>query len=304
MLKYILTFTDKSELPLGCVLSARLDSELDVPADSLSLTVPYAEKLRDNADMISAYSGGERVFIGQIDEIVSVRDGGRQLLRFNARSLAAMLLDNEAEPLVYTNPSGQMMLDRHLLPFGITSCEEERHPLYAALRIDKGMSHWQVLESYCAKRYGATPRIADTRAYLKGFHADGEVTFGKGGIRILEMTDKLRRYKLISEVRVRLTKTRGYEARVVNENPEASHLTRVRYVNAAADNASLDTAARIIEKGNLASRLVTVKCAGDLTGILGKAAVVEGEEGFLAAGLSYSLGEKGEFTTVSLRKER
>ncbi len=279
MLKYILTLTDKSELPLNSVLSARLDSELDVPADSLSVTVPYSDRLCKNADMLSAYSGDSRVFIGQIDESISVRESGKHMLRLNARSLAARLLDNEAEPLVYANPSNQMMLDRHLKPFGITSCEEERHPLYDSIKIDKGMSHWQVLESYCAKRYGATPRIADTRAFLKGFRAQGEVT------------------------RVRLKNTGGYDSRVVNDNPDAAALTRVRYVNAVADNISLDTARRIIEKGNRESRLVKIKCAGDLTDILGKSAVIDGEKGFLAVGLSYSLSDKGEFTAVSLRKE-
>ena len=46
-----------------------------------------------------------------------------------------------------------------------------------------------------------------------------------------------------------------------------------------------------------------IKCAGDLTDILGKSAVIDGEKGFLAVGLSYSLSDKGEFTAVSLRKE-
>ena len=137
MLKYILTFTDKSEVPLDCVLSARLDCELDVPADSLSVTVAYEDKLRKNADFISAYSDGSRVFDGQIDEIIELCGSGKRLLRFIARSLAAQLLDNEAEPLVYSNPSSSMMLERHLRPFGVTSCDEERHPLYDSLRIDK-----------------------------------------------------------------------------------------------------------------------------------------------------------------------
>ena len=303
MLKYILTFTDKSEVPLDCVLSARLDCELDVPADSLSVTVAYEDKLRKNADFISAYSDGSRVFAGQIDEIIELCGSGKRLLRFSARSLAAQLLDNEAEPLVYSNPSSSMMLERHLRPFGVTSCDEERHPIYDSLRIDKGMSHWQVLESYCAKRYGATPRIAGTRAYLKGFRAEGEEVFGTGGHRIIEMNDSLRRYKLISETRVKLTNTGGYESRLVNGNPDAACITRVRYVNAAADNVSLNTARGIIDKGNKEARMVKIKCAGDLTNVLGKAAVINGEKGFLAEGLSYRLSDSGEFTTVSLRKE-
>ncbi len=129
------------------------------------------------------------------------------------------------------------------------------------------------------------------------------MVLGTDGVRILEMTDSLRRYKLISETRVRLKNTGGYDSRVVNDNPDAAALTRVRYVNAVADNISLDTARRIIEKGNRESRLVKIKCAGDLTDILGKSAVIDGEKGFLAVGLSYSLSDKGEFTAVSLRKE-
>ncbi|MBQ6387906.1 MAG: hypothetical protein IJH96_04715 [Ruminococcus sp.] len=303
MLTYILTFADKSECTLTFVLSARLKSELDVPADSLSVTLPYTERLRENADMLSVFDGGKRVFFGQIDEVLVLTEKGKQLLRFHARSLAACLLDNEAEPLVYANPSNRMMFDRHLAPFGITACEEERHPLYDNLRIEKGMSHWQVLESYCAKRYGATPRIADTRAYLKGFRAEGEIVFGGEGVPVLEMTDSLRRCKLISEVRVRMTNTGCYSARIINDNPHAMQLTRVRYVNAAADNASLDTARRMMEKGNQAARHVSVKCVGDHLNILGKSAVINGETGFTVTGLSYVFGDQGAFTTVNMRKE-
>ena len=100
-----------------------------------------------------------------------------------------------------------------------------------------------------------------------------------------------------------MTNTGCYSARIINDNPHAMQLTRVRYVNAAADNASLDTARRMMEKGNQAARHVSVKCVGDHLNILGKSAVINGETGFTVTGLSYVFGDQGAFTTVNMRKE-
>ena len=69
------------------------------------------------------------------------------------------------------------MAERHLLPFGVTEYDNERHPLYDSLQIDKGMSHWQALERFCRKRYGSLPRIEGKRAYLKGFVREGKAVF-------------------------------------------------------------------------------------------------------------------------------
>ncbi len=154
MLSFELVFADQSRKVLSHVLSARLDCQLDVPADSLTLTLPFMKKYC-GAVYSAAWEGKTLRFYGPVDEVITVSQSGKNILRLHARSLAAFLLDNEAEPLTYANPSNKLMAERHLLPFGVTEYDNERHPLYDSLQIDKGMSHWQALERFCRKRYGS-----------------------------------------------------------------------------------------------------------------------------------------------------
>lgn len=309
MLRFEVTYKDKRAFQLGNVLTAELDRQLDVPADSLTLTVPYNRTLIENADMLSAYSGDEQVFFGQIDEIVTVKQSGGLISRLSARSLAAALLDNEAEPLEYNNPSSRLIYNRHLAPFGITEYDEERHPLYGNFRISKGMSHWQVIENYCKKRYGAIPRISGSRAYLKGIEAEGEALFGGDGTSYFEMREYRRRCKLISKVRLMFSTVAGYGSYILNENPECEGVERVRFVNALADNTSVDTAQSIIDAGNRDSYFIKLKCVGSKLEILGKAAIVDDNElgrieNLRVYGVNYKLNSGGELTTVVLRKEK
>lgn len=309
MLRFEVTYMDGSSVQLRNVLTAELDCQLDVPADSLALTLPYNRELSGNADMISAYFEDELVFYGQIDEIESVRQSGGLISRLSARSLAAALLDNEAEPLEYNNPSSRLIFNRHLAPFGITEYDEERHPLYGSLRISKGMSHWQVLESYCKSRYGVTPRISGSRAYLKGIEAEGEVLFGSGGISYAEIREYRRRYKLISKVRLMLSSVKGYSSYILNTNPDCKGFERVRFVNALADNTSVDTAQKMIDTGNRESYSLKLKCVGARLGLLGKTATINDRElgrieNLKVCGVNYTLNSGGELTTVILRKEK
>ena len=129
MLSFELVFADQSRKVLSHVLSARLDCQLNVPADSLTLTLPFMKKYC-GAVYSAAWEGKTLRFYGPVDEVITVSQSGKHILRLYARSLAAFLLDNEAEPLTYANPSNKLMAERHLLPFGVTEYDNERHPLY------------------------------------------------------------------------------------------------------------------------------------------------------------------------------
>ena len=307
MLSFELFFSDKSREVLPHVLSVKLDCQLDVPADSLTLTLPFAKKYRE-AVLAAAWEGDILRFYGPVDEVITVSQSGKQILRLYARSLAAFLLDNEAEPLTYANPSNKLMAERHLLPFGVTEYDNERHPLYDCLQIDKGMSHWQALERFCRKRYGSLPRIEGKRAYLKGFVREGKAVFGENGVRYYSLRECRRPCRLISEIRVRLNAIGGYSSVMRNNNPDCAGRSRVRYLNATADNVNLDTARQMLEKGNREAYLLKLQCAGTRVDLLGMEAAVEDSgpgriDGLRVTGVCCEMNEKGELTTVSLRKE-
>ena len=70
------------------------------------------------------------MFSGADRHIVAVKRGMQGvILKITARSLAAALLDNEAEPVTYLNPPGVLIEKSHLPPFGITLAEENMFPI-------------------------------------------------------------------------------------------------------------------------------------------------------------------------------
>ncbi len=297
-----MTYTDKKRGELHGLLSLSLSMELDVPADSLSLTVPYADRL-SQADYLTVQEDGETVFYGQTDEIATFLTAERRVTRITARSLAGALLDNEAEPLMYTNPSSALMFERHLRPFGVEVYDAERHPYYGTLRIDKGMSHWQVLANYCMNRYGTVPRIEGRRAYLRGYAPEGKVAFGEKGVACTEVHEYRRRHKLISAVRLRLNRENGYTAGIVNSAPDAAFIRRVRYVNAVSGSATPETAQRMLRASNRAAYQLRLRCPGLQVQTLGKRASFDGREGLRVSGVRFSLSEQGAYTDVILRKD-
>lgn len=309
MPKFELTLKSGEKRTLKNVLSATVKRELDVPADSLELTLPFSRELAENALKISVYSDGELCFTGKIDEKLSVKSKRAAILRITARSLAAALLDNEAQPLMYLNPSAELIAARHLRPFGITEVIADNQAMTGSLRIDKGMSHWQVVETFCLNKYGSPPFIAAESAYLNGAKSNKTVYFGDGGIPCHEVREHRRPRRLITSVRLMVNKNAGYSSRMGNENPECAFEERVRYVNCLADNSNPDTARRMIDKSNRKSYSLCLGCAGCLLNTIGQAAVFRDRDfgrldGLRVSSVKYVLNKDGEHSTVSLEKEK
>lgn len=311
MLTFKLLGRDKREITLENVLTAALDCDLKVPADSLTISCPYDGAIRDNADYLQAYDDGRLVFKGQIDSAVTVKRSQGVILKLSARSPAGMLLDNEAEPVTYFNPTASLISNRHLRPFGIEVAENDYVPYYGMLKIDKGMSHWRVLQRFCRCRYNSEPRISgDGRAYLKGNPATGSVVFSDTGenIKYISLKENRRRHSLISEIRLKFQQANTYSSVIENPNPESESVTRVRYVNVAADKTTLATADKMFDNSNRDSYALELRCNGCLTGVLGNDAVVRdsalGEiTGLVVRRVCYSSDSRGEGSVIILEKE-
>lgn len=311
MLRFTVTDKNGGEYPLHKVLTVSLDCDARVPADSLIVSCPYDGALRQ-MDGLRAYDGDTLVFRGQLDNIAAEKNAAGVLLRLNARSLAAALLDNEAEPVTYRNPDAALMERRHLRPFGITLMTRDTVPYYDTLRIDKGMSHWQVLRSFCRSRYGCEPRVTgDGRAYLNGERPEGTVLFSdKGqGIVYYAVKESQKRYRLLSEIRLKFQQANAYGSVLRNENPAAKGITRVRYVNAAADKITLATAQQMLQNSNRDSYVLRLRCCGCRPDVFGKRAVVEDSvlgrlDGLVAQQVRCTVDSRGERSEIVLVKER
>jgi hypothetical protein len=310
VLKFLITYSDKTENYLDNVLTVILNADVEVPADDLTITIPYDEKISENADYITAFLDEKTVFKGQIDEIIGIKSTEGAITKITARSPSAFLLDNEAEPLTYINPSADFIFSRHLKPFGLTEYNADDVPFFGTLKIDKGMTHWQVFRNFCINRYGAEPRITgEGKAYFKGFETGETILFGKSGVEYTSIRESKRRFKLISEVRLKLTESGTYGGNIKNENPDCDGIERVRYVNATADKTTIQTADNIIRKSNSDSYSIALECVGCLIESIGRSAVLDDEmfgriENLTVRKIRYSVGTDGEKTTVTLGKER
>lgn len=309
MLRFALIDLEKNEKPIDKVFSAIYNSSANVPADDLTISFLYDKDLIDNADMILAYSDEKLIFKGQIDEIINLFNSDKTITKIVARSLAAGLLDNEAEPVTYYNPTADFIFERHLKPFGIKKYYANHKPFYGSLKISKGMSHWQVLENFCYSRFGSFPRITgDGIAIMEDKDSDSIIFgFEDGCIPFCSFKENTKRYKLISEVKVKLNELGSYEAHITNQNPDCKGIKRLRYVNATADNSTLATADKIIENGNLQSYCIVLECLGCYMDLIGaKAEIVDESIGridnLVVKEMKYIMGSGGEFTTVTLGK--
>ena len=312
MLKFFVIQKDKQRYFLDSVLTAVLDCDIDVPADSLTVTCPYDRRIADKADKLEVSLDGEVIFTGQLDSIITVKESGGVLLRLSARGPAAALVDNEAEPVTYSAPNARLIANRHLAPFGIEAVDSDSKPYYEKIKIDKGMSHWQVLQSFCRNHYGTLPRISgDGKAYLKGADSKKTAMFSdKGeGVAYYSLNENRRRYRLLSEIRLKMEQVNAYTAQIKNQNPDCKGIARVRYVNAAADKTTVATAQKMLQNSNAYSYELVLKCAGCHTPLLGRRAEVKdsvlGEiKNLLVQKVRYTADKKGEQSKITLKKEQ
>lgn len=310
MLKFLVTYTDKTEKYLDDVLTVIFNADVEVPADDLTITIPYDEKISENADFITAFLDEKTVFKGQIDEIIGIKSTDGAITKITARSPSAFLLDNEAEPLTYINPSADFIFNRHLKPFGLTEYYADDVPFFGTLKIDKGMTHWQVFRNFCINRYGAVPRITGNgKVYFNGNESGETIFFGKSGIDYTAVRESKRRFKLITEVKLKLTESGTYGGSIKNENPECRSIERVRYVNATSDKTTIQTADNIISKSNSDSYSIALECVGCFIESIGRSAVLNDDmfgeiENLTVRKIRYTVGSDGEKTTVTLGKER
>ena len=312
MLRYTAIYENGLEARLENVLTAVLDCDMDVPADSLALTVPFDDNIRKNARGICACKGDRLLFRGKLDTVMTIKRSSGVIMKLVARGPAAGLLDNEAEPVTYSNPSAALIERRHLAPFGITLADGDNIPLYDRLKIEKGMSHWQVARSFCRSRYGSELRITgDGKAYFQKAPSGKKTVFSDadGDVVYYDLGENVRRYRLISEIKLKFKQANTYSSSLKNTNPESSGVTRVRYLNAAADHTTLLTADKMLQNSNRGSYELSLRCKGCHTDRLGCTAAVDDSmlgmlDGLIVRGVRYTMDRAGERSIITLEKER
>lgn len=308
MLKYIAVGADGKYINLTAPQSMVLCRDENTPADSLTAVFPHiiSEELAE----IYIYNEDSLVYRGVVDEQIT-HVGESAKTEIISRSMAALLLDNEAYPATFVDPSAELIFRRYLKPFGIREYVGGDLTYMGEFKVQKGSSCWQVAENFAKGAVGAFPRVDGDVLYFESKAHDKTVTFeNKGkGLPYLSLEHDRLRCKLISCVKVKTAVGGEYSSLIENPNAVNRGIHRERYINATLlSSTPLSKADEIISNAKKADETVTLYSPLRLTELLGADAVVKdpgaGElRGFYVSGIRYSLSDKGEVTKLTLRKK-
>lgn len=239
--------------------TVELGREENTPADTLYVTYFAPEPLfaREPWGMRVQINGRD-VFCGIVDEHTAEEAGGVRRECFSGRSMAALLLDNEAMPGVLQMPSLRLLQKSYLEPLGLRAEGANFLPKKGQLTVERGMNCWEVLCDFAQNFLRCVP-------YCK---PDGTVCFSAYEGKELRLKDVRRRTvthrpkREISRVVVQNTRTGAYSAVYADRN---APVQRVRYLAAQAETGP----EAVFEKAEREALQVTFVCGGFLDAVPG-----------------------------------
>lgn len=144
--------TVKDSADNAVLLPAPLEWEivksLDSPAHSFEGIFPCVRACGDLRS-VEVKIGGRTLFSGRPDEAAVTEDADGRRLKLIARSIGAVLLDNEALPQTYTTGlSLTELFDEHIRPYGFSTLITDFDVFFNQYQILKGTSEWEALSNF------------------------------------------------------------------------------------------------------------------------------------------------------------
>lgn len=199
-------------------LAWKFEYACGVPCDSFFVELPWKpgeEEIYRKAVRFTAREEGETVFTGVVDEAEWSLDRKGSRVSLSGRSMAALLLDNEAQAADYAAATLEDILRDHVAPYGLQTGEKAGLPACQNFSVAAGSSEWQVLYDFVRYHGGVPPRFdREGRLVLVPFR-DEEEKLLDDTVPLTAYTGRERRYGVLSSILVRDKKRRRAEE-VVN----------------------------------------------------------------------------------------
>ena len=295
--------------------TVRFSADRDAPAHSLEarfpLEPPESGGTLPEFHTIQIVKNGAVLFRGLIDEQAVAAGGDGAGLEVCARSMAALLLDNEAVPQIYYVPSVRLIYRRHAQPYGFEEFSGKDRAFSTKLQIEKGTSEWEVIESFCRDALGTRPRVTfNGKLQMEPETPDEEALFSnRNGIPYASIRETRLRCKRVSQVLVRSERLGGYTTQVRDSQAAEDGILRRRLLNAVDDpKIPVFRGQQLLDKSREQSYQVELLCPGERILLPETRARVDDPvlgrlEALKVSGISYRLDASGERTLVTLRKE-
>lgn len=309
------TLSDKN-LTFDHIMSLSYDADRFVPCDSLNFTAALQHG-GEEFTQISAYLNGQLLFEGIVDTQEVIKSDNGNLIRFSCRNMTAMLLDNEARPMVYSCFTTKQLFDSYARPYGVARHEFPYTTNNWMFQIKKGESFWTVIERYCKRNYGVVPYINHERVLtILPYNNITHIVSNNraGSLAFQKLSVAYQRYKLVSRIFMRTaTDKLGFYYGVTMDNAFAigKRIKAVRYYHPAMDDnvqQGQQETTRLITRSNRDFFKVTLVLPY-LTNIhIGDGVAVYDSElnhsGLYVTALSVRGSDKGVTTTLTLCDKR
>lgn len=227
------------------LLEWEIEHGLGQPCDAFTVVCSYGPEMLSvlkQATRFRAVQDGQVVFSGVVDAYTVTADVRGMRVKLEGRSLAALLMDNEAESGEYFQIGLEEVLRRHVTPWGISDVERVSVPELAHFTVSSGQSQWSVLREYLWFAGGLEPRFTPSGTLLLDGKRGGVSRTIGGSTALSGMEFRDDRYGVVSSVLVKKTRSgttstvnnegflaRGGSARRVVQVPRYTDYDAMRY---------------------------------------------------------------------------
>lgn len=291
-----------NEISAGTPLSVVLSREEDVPADSLEIKL--AGVGFPQFKEVKLYRKDKAIFSGEADEQIQEL-GKNPVTIISARNSASRLIDSEAYPMSFVNPSAEDIFIRYAKPFGFSKLDGENRAYQGRFTVSKGSSCFSVIKRFSKEVYGAFPACEGDTLFIEGIKSDDTLVLGKGSVPCESFRIVNLRCNRVSGVYVKLKDGEGYSSFVEDSEAVKEGINKIRYLNTASGSAdTLLDADKILAEAKRKSFYAEAVCRGFFGDALGKEVIAEGADFKLyVSAVRYVCGEKGEYTKLTLKRK-
>lgn len=234
-MRYIAKTLSGNLIDLGMPYTTTINKAKRVPADDLTVVLPTLKKFEELVSIEVLDDENKVFFSGIIDEQKTTCTKSGCFLSLISRSYAAYLLDNEALPQTYVNPSLDVIFNKHIRPYGFSDITGDKSTFYKSFTVYKGMSEWEVLESFCLSFLKVYPRV-DSKFTVDATGKSSDVVWKfsnkGGGFNYSYILENNRRHKLISKVFARTSSKGPYSMEISDPENLRREVIKKRYINA------------------------------------------------------------------------
>ena len=302
MLRYVLTDVNGQATSFFKPVSMNIVTSLDAPADSFKASF-YVSGEIPVINSAAVYNGEKLIFFGYADEQRETKTDKGCLLEIRARSLAALLLDNEAMPCTYCLMNMELLFERHFKPLGFKGYIGTSEALDKRLIIKKGMNEWDVLENFCRLKYKSRPFVTNDGYIDTGEAEDRDTVFLGGNKRISRI---FRRSAVISDIYTRLEPGGDYIMHTQNTSALSKGIIRKRCFNAADKNRKSNMLPEeMINESNRKAEVYIIETDNIAECSRGDRLIIpEITKNLVASEIHFILGSKGEKTIICAEGEK